>query len=89
MSVESKHLEASETKVSLGPVFAINPRYVKSILLVDCGAESASWIDVKPMLGPPFSSELETLAWCEAKAQELMQANPDIELIRYPARGVA
>jgi hypothetical protein len=74
----SKYEESKQNKISLGPVFALNPTYVKRISVVGPAEESA-WIEVVLVANYTITSELETLTWCKEKAKAFRDANPAIE----------
>lgn len=81
MSAKSKYPEAAEEKVSLGPVFGINPRYVKKIVFVCC---DTPWLEIHMLSGKPITTELEDNTFCSDLARELIRRNPKIELERVP-----
>lgn len=79
--MQSKYPESSEDKINLGPAFAINPRYVTKIEIVLAGQET-SWLIVTIANLDDATSELESIAWCEATLEHFVQRNSAIEVVR-------
>ena len=77
----SKYPESNETKISLGPVYAINPRYVgrvKAVVFPTCHNE-ISHVAVYHLGGDElFTSELESVKWCMEKVAEFKRHNPAV-----------
>ena len=79
MGTLSKYPESNEAKISIGPVYAFNPRYVRSIVIIEGGG--TSWLDVNLVSGRKITSELEPLEWCHKTADAFKAANPDIKVL--------
>jgi hypothetical protein len=78
MLMTSKYPESAEDKISIGPVYALNPRYVKSIVIVAAGGPEQSWLDVRTVGNMSLTSELEHLDWCKETALAFQSRNPAI-----------
>lgn len=82
--IKSKYPEAAEEKISLGPVFGINPRYVKRIVFV-CHEFEPSWLEIHMISGrKPITTELENNSFCSDLVKQFLKRNPAIELERAP-----
>lgn len=81
MAESSKYPESDEPKVSLGPVFAVNPRYIKKIdiVLMDDGV---GWLDAYTMGNAKLTTELESTKYVLAVGDALLAANPAIEIVK-------
>jgi hypothetical protein len=82
MSIASKYPESAEPQISLGPVFSINPRYVKKIELIM--SDDRCWLDVYTVGNAQLQTELESSEFVLALADKFIAANPAIEVERYP-----
>lgn len=81
LNPSSKYPQSADPKVNFGPVFAVNPKFVVRLHVVELGDPSCSWVHVYGH-GWDRTSELETLEWCNSVVEACTSINPDIVITR-------
>jgi hypothetical protein len=79
----SKYSNSADKKISLGPVFAVNPIFVTKIEVVGCGDDNW-WLEVHMIGGKSLTTELESPTAINQLAFDMVAANPKIIVDRFP-----
>lgn len=74
----SKYSNSADAKISLGPVFAVNPIFVKKIALIGADSDELWWLEVVMIGDKRLTTELEPPAAIVQLALDMVAANPNI-----------